>query len=336
MTSPSVASAPAPDVAAVAAVVADTWLRRFREILIAVLGGTVAGIGALAFYTSFEAIKQYANGSGGIDPRHDFAIPLLVDSFIVVATGADLWFATTRQQRRLWETWWPKALLAGAAGVSFALNVAHATSDKWTARGVAAIPPAALVLGVELLMMVLRRATALRVERLAALAVPATAAAPEQPPSVPLGRNTPTERYTPALPARKRNSTPRAGRNTPGGTPRPEQPGGTAGAEPPRRAPARPVRAAPPRGGTAVAPRAGQGVGARRACRRPAPDRHPGRPAVRDLRWAWPPRHPRRRHRRRPSRRARPPAATGHRGAAAGGRPVHRRPRAGAAGRTRR
>jgi Protein of unknown function (DUF2637) len=233
MTSPSVASAPAPDVAAVAAVVADTWLRRFREILIAVLGGTVAGIGALAFYTSFEAIKQYANGSGGIDPRHDFAIPLLVDSFIVVATGADLWFATTRQQRRLWETWWPKALLAGAAGVSFALNVAHATSDKWTARGVAAIPPAALVLGVELLMMVLRRATALRVERLAALAVPATAAAPEQPPSVPLGRNTLTERYTPALPARKRNSTPRAGRNTPGGTSRPEQPGGTAGAEPP-------------------------------------------------------------------------------------------------------
>ena len=42
--------------------------------------------------------------------------------------------------------------------VSFVLNVAHA-EPTWAARGVALIPPAALVLGVELLMMVLRRAT---------------------------------------------------------------------------------------------------------------------------------------------------------------------------------
>src|SRR6266496_5844818 len=89
-------------------------------------------------------------------------LPLLVDSFIVVATGADLWFTTTKQKRRLWEIWWPKALLAGAAGVSFILNVAHAESGNWAARGVAAIPPAALILGVELLMMVLRRATTIR------------------------------------------------------------------------------------------------------------------------------------------------------------------------------
>jgi hypothetical protein len=61
--------------------------------------------------------------------------------------------------------WWPKLLLAGAAGVSFVLNVAHA-EHNWAARGVALIPPAALVLGVELLMMVLRRATTLRATRL--------------------------------------------------------------------------------------------------------------------------------------------------------------------------
>ena len=45
------------------------------------------------------------------------------------------------------------------------LNVAHA-EPTWAARGVALIPPAALVLGVELLMMVLRRATTLRATRL--------------------------------------------------------------------------------------------------------------------------------------------------------------------------
>jgi hypothetical protein len=140
-------------------------LSRFRTILVIILGGTVTGIGMLAFYTSFEAIKSYAERSSGISPQHAWAIPLLVDSFIVVATGADLWFTTTKQQRRVWEIYWPKALLAGAAGVSFILNVAHAESGNWAARGVAAIPPAALILGVELLMMVLRRATTIRAAR---------------------------------------------------------------------------------------------------------------------------------------------------------------------------
>jgi hypothetical protein len=150
------------------AIAHDKWLTRFRTILVGILGFAVAGIGSLAFYTSFEAIKAYAERSGGISPRHAWAVPLLVDSFIVVATGADLWFTTTKQTRRVWEIWWPKALLAGAAGVSFILNVAHAESGNWAARGVAAIPPAALILGVELLMMVLRRATTLRAARLQA------------------------------------------------------------------------------------------------------------------------------------------------------------------------
>jgi hypothetical protein len=150
-----------------AAIANDIWLSRFRTTLVAVLGGAVMGIACLAFYTSFEAIRSYAVRSQGIAPEHGWAVPLLVDSFIVVATGADLWFTTTKTRRPWWEQWWPKLLLAAAAGVSFVLNVAHA-GPTWAARGVAAIPPAALVLGVELLMMVLRRATMLRAARLQA------------------------------------------------------------------------------------------------------------------------------------------------------------------------
>jgi hypothetical protein len=161
----------------------DKWLTRFRMILVAVLGAAVLGIACLAFYTSFEAIRAYAVRSGGIAPEHGWAVPLLVDSFIVVATGADLWFTTTRQRRAWWEVWWPKMLLAGAAGVSFVLNVAHA-GPTWAARGVAAIPPAALVLGVELLMMVLRRATTIRATRLQAEAE----AAQERAMTAPLAR----------------------------------------------------------------------------------------------------------------------------------------------------
>jgi hypothetical protein len=150
-----------------AAIADDIWLSRFRTTLVAVLGGTVAGIGCLAFYTSFEAIRSYAVRSQGIAPEHAWTVPLLVNSFIVVAIGADLWFTTTKARQALWEQWWPKLLLAAAAGVSFVLNIAHA-KPTWAARGVAAIPPAALVLGVELLMMVLRRATMLRAARLQA------------------------------------------------------------------------------------------------------------------------------------------------------------------------
>jgi len=162
------------------AVANDIWLTRFRTTLVAVLGGAVAGIACLAFYTSFEAIRSYAVRSQGIAPEHAWTVPLLVNSFIVVAIGADLWFTTTRSRRALWEQWWPKLLLGAAAGVSFVLNVAYA-EPTWAARGVAAIPPAALVLGVELLMMVLRRATMLRAARLQAELEAEQAAAMEAP-----------------------------------------------------------------------------------------------------------------------------------------------------------
>jgi hypothetical protein len=162
------------------AIANDIWLTRFRTTLVVVLGGAVMGIACLAFYTSFEAIRSYAVRSHGIAPEHGWAVPLLVDSFIVVATGADLWFTTTKTRRHWWEQWWPKLLLAAAAGVSFVLNIAHA-GPTWAARGVAAIPPAALVLGVELLMMVLRRATMLRAARLQAELEAEQAAAMEAP-----------------------------------------------------------------------------------------------------------------------------------------------------------
>ena len=179
---------PAPAVPA--AVAGDRWLAGVRGLLVGLLGLLVAGIAALAFWTSFEAISEYAARSGGIAPAHAWAVPLLVDSFIAVATGADLWMATTAHQRRWWAAWWPKLLLAGAATVSFLLNVAHA-EPTLAARAVAAIPPAALVLSVELLTMVARRATTLRAAHLtaadgaAAARVPAGAGTPAAAPAGP-------------------------------------------------------------------------------------------------------------------------------------------------------
>jgi hypothetical protein len=145
---------------------ADTWLRRFQAALVGVMAAAALGVGAVAFFTSFEAIRSYAKGSGGITPAHAWAIPLLVDTFIVIATGAELWLASTPARRAWWELAWPRALLAGAATVSFVLNVAHAKAGDWPARGVAAIPPAALLLSVELLVLIARRAALARTHRL--------------------------------------------------------------------------------------------------------------------------------------------------------------------------
>jgi hypothetical protein len=153
---------------------ADAWLQRFQAALVAIMAAVAGGVGAVAFFTSFEAIKSYAKTSGGITPEHAWAIPLLVDSFIVVATGADLWLGVHQAQRAWWEVAWPKALLGGAAAVSFVLNVAHAQAGDWPARGVAAIPPAALVLSVELLVMIVRRAAIARTHRLATATQPGT------------------------------------------------------------------------------------------------------------------------------------------------------------------
>jgi hypothetical protein len=145
---------------------ADAWLRRFQAAVVTIMAAAALGVGAVAFFTSFEAIRSYAKSSGGITPAHAWAIPLLVDTFIVIATGAELWLASTPARRAWWELAWPRALLGGAAAVSFVLNVAHAQAGDWPARGVAAIPPAALVLSVELLVLIARRAALARTHRL--------------------------------------------------------------------------------------------------------------------------------------------------------------------------
>jgi Protein of unknown function (DUF2637) len=156
-----------------AVVFTDVVLRRFLFGVVLVMTAVVLGVAAAAFYTSFEAIRAFAERSGGISPEHAWLAPLLVDSFIFVASAADLWCSATGAVRAA-EGWWqravvwlPKALLALAASGSFALNVAHAPTHIG-ARVVAALAPAALVLTFEILMMIVRRAVAARVTRLSA------------------------------------------------------------------------------------------------------------------------------------------------------------------------
>jgi hypothetical protein len=151
----------------------DVVLRRLLFGVILVMTAVVVGVAGAAFFTSFEAIRDFAERSGGIRAEHAWLVPLLVDSFIFISSAADLWFTVTGAARSVdgWAQrtiiWSPKLLLALAASGSFALNIAHA-EPTWAARGVAAIPPIALVLTFEILLAVIRRAAAARIARLSA------------------------------------------------------------------------------------------------------------------------------------------------------------------------
>jgi Protein of unknown function (DUF2637) len=169
---PTLTSAPPAMAAArVAVVFTDVVLRRLLFGVILVMTAVVLGVAGAAFFTSFEAIRDFAERSGGIRAEHAWLVPLLVDSFIFIASAADLWFTVTGAARSVdgWAQrtiiWSPKLLLALAASGSFALNIAHA-EPTWAARGVAAIPPIALVLTFEILLAVVRRAAAARIARL--------------------------------------------------------------------------------------------------------------------------------------------------------------------------
>jgi hypothetical protein len=111
----------------------------------------VLTIAALAFLVSFEAIAGYAVQVGAFPPALRWCAPLMVDSFTLAACLVIL--ARSRDGARAAYAW---TLVATASGVSVALNVAHAPA-RLDARLVAALPPAALLAALELVMSEARR-----------------------------------------------------------------------------------------------------------------------------------------------------------------------------------
>jgi hypothetical protein len=111
----------------------------------------VAAIAAIAFAVSFEAISQYAVAVGAFPRSLRYCAPLLVDAFTVAAGLVIL--ARARDGVRAVYAW---SLVAVASAVSIALNVAHAPRTL-AAQLVAALPPAALLASLELVLSEARR-----------------------------------------------------------------------------------------------------------------------------------------------------------------------------------
>ena len=121
---------------------------RTLRILTALLVGAIA---LIAFAVSFEAISAYDAGVGAFPHSLRWCAPLLVDTFTLAACLVIL--ARSRDGVRAVYAW---SLVVTASSVSVALNVAHAPPHT-AARLVAALPPAALLAALELVMSEARR-----------------------------------------------------------------------------------------------------------------------------------------------------------------------------------
>jgi hypothetical protein len=110
-------------------------------------------IAACTFGLSFDAIRDVAQSTGAVDPSLAWIVPLAVDGMIVTATAV-LW--TESLSGRGWHMF-PLLAIIGPAALSMWANVAHASGTTLLAQVLAAVPPAGLILSLELVSWQIRR-----------------------------------------------------------------------------------------------------------------------------------------------------------------------------------
>lgn len=125
-----------------------------RRILVWATAAAVALLAAAGFTLSFSSLIDLAALSG-IDHQLAFLWPLIVDGFIVVATGAA--FALKGRPRRV--TWYPWTALIFFSAISVIGNAVHASQVAHIrvpivlATAVSAIPAIALLIATHLLVV---------------------------------------------------------------------------------------------------------------------------------------------------------------------------------------
>jgi Protein of unknown function (DUF2637) len=110
-------------------------------------------IAACTFGLSFDAISDVARQTGAVDPSLAWIVPLAVDGMIVTATAV-LW--TESLSGRGWHMF-PLLAIISPAALSMWANIAHASGQSLLAQVLAAVPPAGLILSLELVAWQIRR-----------------------------------------------------------------------------------------------------------------------------------------------------------------------------------
>jgi len=166
-----------------AAPLASPRLQRVRVALVATVAGLAAFVAIIAYLVSFEAISAYVATIGAMPHWLRWCGPLLIDTFITIATAFLLWLALSGARlAREQDAWFAWLLIAVATAASAYLNAAHAP-DRADARLVAGSVPVALLASVHLLVRLMVRLLTLHTTSSGATGTTAQVDAASAPPT---------------------------------------------------------------------------------------------------------------------------------------------------------
>jgi len=156
-----------------ATLVTTQRLARVRLGLVLAVALFAAGVAGLGYLVSFEAISAFVVRIGALPENLRWCGPLLVDTFITIATLFLVWLALSGVRlRRCWDAYYAWALIAVATIASAYLNAAHVQPSmpagamaaaalhgavRWDARIAAGAVPFAVLASVHLLVLLLLR-----------------------------------------------------------------------------------------------------------------------------------------------------------------------------------
>jgi hypothetical protein len=153
-----------PDPALTATPVTTQRLARVRLALVLAVAVLAAGVAGLGYLVSFEAISAFVVRIGALPESLRWCGPLLVDTFITLATLFLVWLALSGVRlHRCWDAYYAWALIAVATIASAYLNAAHVepsrhtSTVRWDARLTAGAVPFAVLASVHLLVLLLLR-----------------------------------------------------------------------------------------------------------------------------------------------------------------------------------
>jgi hypothetical protein len=157
------AQQPSLDSALTATSVTTQRLARVRLALVLAVAVLAAGVAGLGYLVSFEAISAFVVRIGALPESLRWCGPLLVDTFITLATLFLVWLALSGVRlHRCWDAYYAWALIAVATVASAYLNAAHVQPTqggavRWDARLTAGAVPFAVLASVHLLVLLLLR-----------------------------------------------------------------------------------------------------------------------------------------------------------------------------------
>jgi len=142
---------------------------RLERVIGALTALVVGAVTALAFAQSFHALRTFAEAQQVVPAGWGWMFAATIDGFVLAALLTSL--SLSLQEDRGTAPWAVRALAVTAAAISLVFNLQHVPAGM--ARWGAAVPPVAVLAGLEVLLLQVRRAAS----RQATAALPPPSAA---------------------------------------------------------------------------------------------------------------------------------------------------------------